>query len=125
MGIILVRNTINTSKLVFIFVNNLKVVRYNNPNKVWVISVMFDQRSNIATINLLETLQVSNRFISDSLRESTITQTNYEMYATITQTKFGLSQFQTSFGTTINTSLLVFIFVNNLKVVRYNKSVGN
>ena len=26
---------------------------------------------------------------------------------------------------TINTSLLVFIFVNNLKVVRYNKSVGN
>ena len=51
-------STINTSLLVFIFVNNLKnqrfccgwdfvpsrskVVRYNNPNKVWVISVMFD-----------------------------------------------------------------------------------
>jgi len=79
--------------------------------------------SNVATINLLETLQVSNRFISDSLpkgRESTITQTNYEMYASVhikspqqisLKSKFGLSQFQTSFGTTINTSLLVFIFV--------------
>jgi len=33
---------INASLLVFIFVNNLNVIHYNNPNKVWVISVMFD-----------------------------------------------------------------------------------
>jgi len=109
-------STINTSKLVFIFVNNLKVVRYNNPNKVWVISVMFDQRSNITTIKLCLgtqrdfvppswrpkmseahsrlaplTLRVFNNFISDSLpkgRESTI-----------------------------NTSKLVFIFVNNIRLI--------
>ena len=53
-----------------IYVHYIYIKSYNNPNKVWVISVMFDQRSNIATIN---------------------------------------------------TSLLVFIFVNNLKVVRYNE----
>jgi len=59
----------------------------------------------ITTINLLETLQVSNRFISDSLpkgRESTITQTNYEMYATINQPEVGLSQFSTLLKTSVH-----------------------
>jgi len=77
--------TINTSKLVFIFVNNLKVVRYNksvgNLKGFQQIYLRFSSRIYNKVVprhseglcpSQLEAIRVFNNFISDSLRESTI-----------------------------------------------------